>query len=111
MVRSICLCTIRDKGLKLWVVVSLVVIPPHFPGIEVRQGTDYHSSSFSLSNNMMNGEWYNPDTKSNVTLQEAIDDGHLIPETVFFVDQATGRITTLASGIQDGKLYQSPQGL
>ena len=67
------------------------------------EAMDNMSLQQAMSNNMMNGEWFNPDTKSNMTLQEAIDEGHLIPETVFFVDQANGRIGTLATGIKDGK--------
>lgn len=35
------------------------------------------------------------------TLENAIDEGYIIPETVFFVDQSSGRIGTLATGIED----------
>ncbi|XP_067934591.1 microtubule-actin cross-linking factor 1, isoforms 6/7-like isoform X2 [Watersipora subatra] len=65
---------------------------------------DNMSLAKAMANNMVNGEWLSPDTKAVTTLQEAIEEGYVIPETVFFVDQATGRIGTLASGIKDGHL-------
>jgi len=64
---------------------------------------DKMSLQNAMDNNMVNGEWCNPDTKTNISLQEAIDEGYVIPETVFFVDKGTGRIGTLATGIKEGK--------
>lgn len=66
---------------------------------------DNMSLQHTMANNMVNGEWFNPDTKACTNLQEAIDEGYVIPETVFFVDQASGRIGTLATGIKDGESY------
>ena len=64
---------------------------------------DNMSLQHTMTNNMVNGEWFNPETKASTTLQDAIDEGYVIPETVFFVDQASGRIGTLSTGIKDGE--------
>lgn len=69
---------------------------------------DSMSLSHTISEHMVDGEWYSADSRSASSLRDAIDNGTIIPDTVYFVDQPSGRIGTLATSISEGNAICSP---